>query len=339
MSAATTAGPGPRVLVTGAAGFVGRHVVRALRAAGAEVSAVDRSPHPDAPTVLGDLRDEGVRERAVVPGLDAVVHLAAITSVLGSVEQPRETTELNVVATAGLLELCRSRGVGAFVLASTNAVVGDVGTGVITEDLALRPLTPYGATKAAGEMLLSGYAGAFGLRAPVVRLTNVYGPGMRAKDSFVPRLMRAAAEGRGVVVYGDGEQRRDLVHVHDAARALAQAALGWPSGPVIIGGARSWTVNEMVAAAREATGAEIPVEHQPARPGEMPAVVVDVARARSLGYEPTTGLAEGMATVWPDFRPDGGTGSSTGAGSGTGAGWGGAAGAGDGAGTTGGRSR
>lgn len=302
--------PAPRILVTGASGFVGRHVVRALQAAGAQVSAVDRTEHPGVPTVLGDLRDEGVRERAVVPGLDAVVHLAAITSVLGSVQAPEETTELNVVATAGLLELCRTRGVGAFVLASTNAVVGDVGGGVdgrgtITEDLPLRPLTPYGATKAAGEMLLSGYAGAFGLRAPVVRLTNVYGPGMRAKDSFVPRLMRAAAEGRGVVVYGDGEQRRDLVHVHDAARALAQAALGWPSGPVIIGGARSWTVNEMVAAAREATGAEIPVEHQPARPGEMPAVVVDVARARSLGYEPTTALAEGMATVWPDFRPDG----------------------------------
>jgi len=305
VTAAPAPAAGPRVLVTGGAGFVGRHVVRALQAVGAEVSAVDRSPHPDVPTVLGDLRDGDVRERAVVHGLDAVVHLAAITSVLGSVEAPEETTELNVVATAGLLELCRTRGVGAFALASTNAVVGDVGTGVITEDLALRPLTPYGATKAAGEMLLSGYAGAFGLRTPAVRLTNVYGPGMRAKDSFVPRLMRAAAEGRGVVVYGDGEQRRDLVHVHDAARAIAQAALGWPSGPVIVGGARSYTVNEMVAAAREATGAEIPVEHQPARPGEMPAVVVDVARARSLGYEPTTSLAEGMATVWPDFRPDG----------------------------------
>ncbi|GAA2037116.1 NAD(P)-dependent oxidoreductase [Pseudokineococcus marinus] len=330
MSAATGAAGGPRVLVTGASGFVGRHVVRELRAAGAVVSAVDRTEHPDVPTTLGDLRDAGVRERSVVPGLDAVVHLAAITSVLGSVEQPAETTDLNVVATAGLLELCRERGVGAFVLASTNAVVGDVGAGAdgrgtITEALPLRPLTPYGATKAAGEMLLSGYAGAFGLRAPVVRLTNVYGPGMRAKDSFVPRLMRAAAEGRGVVVYGDGEQRRDLVHVHDAARALAQAALGWPSGPVIVGGARSYTVNEMVAAAREATGAPIPVDHQPARPGEMPAVVVDVSRARSLGYAPSTALAEGMATVWPDFRPaglDGGDGSRVDGGAAAGAGGG-----------------
>ncbi|MEJ5946687.1 NAD-dependent epimerase/dehydratase family protein [Pseudokineococcus basanitobsidens] len=293
-----------RVLVTGASGFVGRHVVEALRAAGAEVCAVDRTPHPDVPTVVGDLCDPAVRERAVRPGLDAVVHLAAVTSVLGSVERPAETLDLNVAATAGLLELCRTRDVGAFALASTNAVVGDVGAGVITEDLPLRPLTPYGATKAAGEMLLSGYAGAFGLRAPAVRLTNVYGPGMRAKDSFVPRLMRAAAQGDGVVVYGDGEQRRDLVHVADAAGALAQAALGWPSGPTIVGGARSYTVNEMVAAAREATGAEIPVEHQPARPGEMPAVVVDVTRARSLGYAPTTALADGMAGVWPDFRPD-----------------------------------
>ncbi|MEJ5914581.1 NAD-dependent epimerase/dehydratase family protein [Pseudokineococcus sp. 1T1Z-3] len=294
---------GPRVLVTGACGFVGRHVVAALLGRGAQVSAVDRSAHPDVPTVVGDLRDVGTRDRAVVPGLDVVVHLAAVTSVLGSVERPQETVDLNVTATAGLLELCRTRGVGGLVLASTNAVVGDVGTGTITEDLPLRPLTPYGASKAAAEMLLSGYAGAFGLRAPAVRLTNVYGPGMRAKDSFVPRLLRAAAQGRGVVVYGDGQQRRDLVHVHDAAAALADAALGWPSGPTVVGGARSYTVTEMVAAAREATGAPIPVEHQPARAGEMPAVVVDISRARSLGYEPTTGLAAGLASAWPDFRP------------------------------------
>ncbi|ROP34675.1 NAD-dependent epimerase/dehydratase family protein [Pseudokineococcus lusitanus] len=297
-----------RVLVTGVNGFVGRHVAAALRGLGAEVVGVDRTAHPDVPTVVGDLTDAAVRDAAVTADVDAVVHLAAVTSVLGSVERPAATTALNVVATAGLLELCRERGVGAFVLASTNAVVGDVGAGVdgrgtITEELPLRPLTPYGATKAAGEMLLSGYAGAFGLRAPAVRLTNVYGPGMRAKDSFVPRLLRAAAAGEGVVVYGDGEQRRDLVHVSDAARGLAQAALGWPSGPTIVGGATSYTVNEMVAAAREATGAAIPVEHQPARPGEMPAVVVDVARARSLGYAPTTSLAAGMASAWPDFRP------------------------------------
>ena len=100
-------------------------------------------------------------------------------------------------------------------LASTNAVVGDVGTSTITADLPLHPLTPYGATKAAGEMLLSAYSGSYGLSTAALRFTNVYGPGMSHKDSFVPRLMRAALTDSGVRIYGDGKQRRDLVYVDD----------------------------------------------------------------------------------------------------------------------------
>ncbi len=296
---------GQRVLVTGASGFVGRHVVARLQADGHHVIAADLVRHPDrsVPTVTGDLCEPWVREQAVIPGTHAIVHLAAATSVLGSIEAPARTYATNVEVTAGLLERARTCGVGAFVLASTNAVVGDVGVNTITEELPLAPLTPYGATKAASEMLLAGYAGAYGIRTPVVRLTNVYGPGMGHKDSFVPRLLRAAREGGGVEIYGDGEQRRDLVHVVDAAGALAQAVTGWPSGPVIVGGSRSYTVNEIAAVAREVTGRPIPGTPVAAKPGEMPAVVVDVARARSLGYSPTMSLVDGMRSAWVDFDP------------------------------------
>jgi UDP-glucose 4-epimerase len=197
--------------------------------------------------------------------------------------------------------LARCAGVETFVLASTNAVVGNIGQSTITETLPLAPLTPYGATKAAGEMLLSGYAGAFGMRTPAVRLTNVYGPGMGHKDSFVPRLMRAAARGGEVEIYGDGEQRRDLIHVLDAARALVSAAQSWPPGPVIIGGSRSYTVNQLAQAARDATGRPIAARRVAAKPGEMPAVVVDIARARSRGYEPSISLVDGMRSAWADF--------------------------------------
>jgi UDP-glucose 4-epimerase len=208
-----------------------------------------------------------------------------------------------VELTAGLLERARRCDVDTFVLASTNAVVGDIGSATITEDLPLMPLTPYGATKAAAEMLLSGYAGAFGMRTPAVRLTNVNGPGMVHKDSFVPRLLRAAAGDGGVEIYGDGQQRRDLVHVHDAAAAIVAAVVGWPAGPVIIGGSRSYTVNEIAQAARDATGRPIPATRVPAKPGEMPAVVVDIARARSRGFEPRVSLTEGMRSAWADFAP------------------------------------
>ena len=151
-------------------------------------------------------------------------------------------------------------------------------------------------------MLLSGYAGAYGLRTPALRLTNVYGPGMHHKDSFVPRLMRAAADGGGVQIYGDGLQRRDLVHVGDVARACAAAVAGWPSGPVIIGSGTSHTVLELVEAAREATGRPIATEHVPAKPGEMPAVVVDVSRARHVAGDPRSRWWTGSARPGPTSR-------------------------------------
>ncbi|MDQ3887033.1 MAG: SDR family oxidoreductase, partial [Actinomycetota bacterium] len=220
----TQSAPDGRVVVTGGSGFVGRAVVAAFLARGQQVTVVDRHEHPDAPTELGELTDPEVRDAALDGGdVAGVVHLAAITSVLRSVDNPTETFRTNVEVTQALLEGCRIRGIDRLLMASTNAVVGDVGHARIDESFPLRPLTPYGATKAACEMLLSGYAGSYGMAACALRFTNIYGPGMGHKDSFVPRLMRAALAGRGVQVYGDGQQRRDLVHVDDVAAAVTRA--------------------------------------------------------------------------------------------------------------------
>lgn len=294
-----------RVLVTGGAGFIGSRVVDLLSADGYDVVAADmRAPQADVAYVAGDLHDAGVREKAFAGGIDAVVHLAAFTSVLRSVERPADCVRDNVELTAALLELARERDVEPFVLASTNAVVGDVGAAAITEDIPPRPLSPYGATKAAAEMLVAGYAGAYGMSTAALRFTNVYGPGMGRKDSFVPRLMRAALRGEGVEVYGDGEQRRDFVHVDDAAQGVRLALGGKLAGTAIVGSGESVTVNALVAAARRVTGAPIPVTNVPAKQGEMPAVVVDVSRSRSRGYEPAHDLDSGLATVWADFCTD-----------------------------------
>ncbi|HUC56354.1 MAG TPA: NAD-dependent epimerase/dehydratase family protein [Streptosporangiaceae bacterium] len=292
-----------QVLVTGGVGFIGRRVVRALLDDGHKVTVVDRHAFPDerVRSVPGDLCDPAIIGEAIGAHTDVVIHLAAITSVLKSKEDPEGTYKLNVEATFNLLERSRHHGVKSFLFASTNAVTGDVGSSTINERMPLRPLVPYGATKAAAEMLLSCYIGSYGMTGASLRFANVYGPGMEAKDSFVPRLMRAARDGTGIQIYGDGTQIRDLVHVDDIVQGIFAAWKAGHNGPLILGSGESVTVNDILAAARAVTGAEIPAEHVPPKAGEMPAVIVDISAARALGYEPKYDLKAGIATVWPEF--------------------------------------
>jgi UDP-glucose 4-epimerase len=295
------------VLVTGGAGFIGRRVVAALLAQGAEVTVADLKPFsgdPSVRVVTGDLVEPEIAAEAVAPGTDVIIHLAARTSVLESLQDPEATYRNNVALTAGLLELARQQAVQTFLFASTNAVVGNVGASVITEQAPLRPLTPYGATKAASEMLINCYSAAYGVRGIPLRFSNVYGPGMGHKDSFIPRLMKAARDGTGVKVRGDGTMIRDVIQVDDVISGMFAAWRSDHSGPVILGSGQSVTVNQMVETARRVTGIDIPAENAPIQQGEMPAVKLDISVARSLGYSPTYDLEKGMATVWPDFDPN-----------------------------------
>ena len=293
------------VLVTGGLGFVGRAVVDALLARGARVHVLDAAPpegSPPAPMTTGRVEDPAAVEAALAHRPGAVVHLAAATSVLGSVERPGETFASNVAGTHVVLEACRRAGIGQFVLASSNAVTGAASAVPVRTDLAPEPLTPYGATKAAAEMLVRGHAHAYGLRGSVLRFSNVYGPGMDAKDSIVPRLLRAAARGGGIRVHGSGTQVRDLLHVRDVAAAVCAALARRHDGVVAIGSGRSVSVLELVDLVRTVTGAALPVEHVAPPPGEMDAVVVDPAPAeRDLGFRAAVALEDGLRETADDL--------------------------------------
>jgi UDP-glucose 4-epimerase len=295
-----------RVLVTGGAGFIGSHVVQALVDMGIPVIATDMREGSQRRVegvewITVDLRDGDAVHRVMHPEVDAVVHLAAATSVLRSIERPAETFAANVTVTANLLERARQLEVETFVFASTNAVVGAAEQLPLDERSRLVPLTPYGASKAATEMVLSSYGSAFGMRCPALRLTNVYGPGMGCKDTVVPRLLNATRSGTTFEVYGDGSQMRDYVYIDDVVAAVLMAIGVGVTGPIVIGSGTSTTVLQLVDLVREVTGAPLPVRHVSPKQGEMARVLVDNTLARSLGWHPSVRLEEGLGRVWSSW--------------------------------------
>jgi UDP-glucose 4-epimerase len=292
--------PTRTALVTGAAGFIGSALVRALRMSDLRVVALDAHPclEDDVDDVIvGDLTSPDVLEDAFRREPAVVFHLAARTSVLESTKDPVGSYEVNVAATQRILECARQAGTRQMVMASTNAVVGATDE-IISETTPLRPLTPYGATKAAAEMLCSAYSSAYDMAVAAVRLTNVYGPGMLGKDTFVIRLLRAAAESRPVTIYGDGLQERDYLYVDDALKAFLLAWRCEVSGPLTVGTERSTSVLDLCELAGQVTGHPLETNHVAAPPGEMRAVRVDTSQARSLGFRATTDLRDGLAATW-----------------------------------------
>ncbi|NNN19038.1 MAG: NAD-dependent epimerase/dehydratase family protein [Acidimicrobiaceae bacterium] len=292
------------VVVTGGAGFIGSHLLTLALENSKSVTVVDLRPqsHPNANHLVLDISDKDSLFSNLPRQIDTIFHLAARTSVLQSINDPQGVFETNVVGTQNLLEVARQRGAGRILLASTNAVVGNLPTGKITETAPLRPLTPYGSTKAAAEVLANAYSACYGIKSTHLRLTNVYGEGMAKKDSIVPRLMRTALGLSTFSIYGDGEQFRDYVYVKDVAKAFIQLAGTDYQGPVVIGSAISVSVNALIEKVSKAAGVRIEFDRVSAKPGEMRGVSVDNTLSISLGVTIDTHLDEGLARTWNDFK-------------------------------------
>ncbi len=308
------------VLVTGAAGFIGSHLVERLLADGYSVWGMDNfdpfyarsikeanlgaaRSHPQFRFAEGDLRDPaflaGLFDE-VRPG--AVIHLAARAGVRPSIEQPEEYHDINVTGTVHLLEAMRKAGTERLIFGSSSSVYG-----ARTDERPFKedegadlPVSPYAVTKRAGELLCHAYFHLHGLSCYCLRIFTVYGPRQRP-DLAIHKFTRMLFTGGPITVYGDGGALRDYTYVDDTVDGVVRALerLGAVTGPVFdilnLGAGRTVSVNELVGLLVEATGVEPNIEHLPPQPGDVPRTWADISRARELlGFEPHFPVEEGL---------------------------------------------
>ncbi len=302
-----------RVLLTGAAGFIGSNVARLLLQAGHEVVGADdlneaydarlkdwRLKQLDGHEAFTfhrmDIRDKDAVKRLFLEVRpEAVYNLAARAGVRPSVETPEIYVDTNVHGTLNMLEGCREFDVPRFLLASTSSLYGSHNEVPFREDAdTSRPLSPYAASKMGAEAMTASYAHLYGLDAPVVRYFTVYGPAGRP-DMSVYRFIRWIAEGEPITLYGDGEQSRDFTYVEDIARGTILVGGKVKGFDVVnLGGDSPHKINELIALIEEALGKKAEVDREPVHPADVPATWADVSKARGLGWSPTVSLQEGV---------------------------------------------
>ncbi len=297
-------------LITGGAGFIGSNLAQALLEQGTEVRILDdlstgRRENLDAlpglhRLIVGDIRDMETVRRAV-EGVQVVFHLAAEVSVPRSVADPVRAYEVNATGTVNLLEACVEEGVGRVVFSSSCAVYGDDPRLPKTEDMLPSPLSPYASTKVTGEHLMTMYGRLHGLSAVSLRYFNVYGQRQDPGSEYaavIPRFIERMSERLRPVIFGDGNQTRDFVHVLDVVTAnLAAARADDLSGRVMnVGSGRATSLLKLVSTLNEVMGTSLSPVHEPPRPGDILHSTCDRSLASSLlGTGPGTDLRDGLA--------------------------------------------
>jgi UDP-glucose 4-epimerase len=304
------------VLVTGGAGFIGSHVADAYQAAGWDVTVIDnlsrgKPEHvPRGATFKRfDVGSAEARELVAGGGFDVVCHLAAQIDVRLSVANPVLDAEENILAMVNLLEGARAGGVRRVVFSSSGGVVYGERQPPHVETTPKLPISPYGVSKLATEFYLACYRALYGLESVALRYANVYGPRQdpHGEAGVVAIFGSRLRAGRPITVFGDGTQTRDYVYVGDVARAnllAAQAVLPAPDGTidawgVNIGTGVQTSVTELARTMMLAAGVTVPIEHAPARTGELVASALRIEKAaKVLGWRPEVDLREGLRRTY-----------------------------------------
>ena len=304
------------ILVTGGAGFIGSHLVELLLAEDAwRVTVVDDfndfydpalkranvAPHltrDDYNLVEADIRDRAALERVFAAGdFDCIVHLAARAGVRPSLTEPFLYAETNITGTLNLLELARAANVPQFVFGSSSSVYGINAKVPFSEDDPIRQtISPYAATKAAGEMLCHTYAHLHDMRCIALRFFTVYGARQRP-DLAIHKFARLISTDQPIPVFGDGTTRRDYTYIEDIIAGV-RAAVDYTASSyeaINLGESRTVELRELIALLEKELGRKAVINRQPLQPGDVPQTFADISKARRLlGYNPQTGIEEGI---------------------------------------------
>jgi len=304
-----------RVVVTGGAGFIGANLGAALAGEGHDVIALDDLSTGRASNLAGggvNLVEGSILDRLllrdVVAGADAVMHLAARGSVPRSLADPLATHEVNTTGTAEVLEAARSAGGGHLIFSSSSSVYGANPTLPKHEELVTSPVSPYAASKLAGETAALAYQASFGLPVLALRFFNVFGPlqpGDHDYAAVVPRFVDAALAGRPAVVHGDGRQSRDFTYVGTVVRVLADALVNTATadGPVNLAFGSRITLLEVLTELEHLLGRPIERHHVDPRPGDVRHSQADAGRLHQMfpAIQPVP-FTEGLARTVDWFR-------------------------------------
>jgi len=305
------------VLLTGGAGFIGSHVVDRLVGKGYSIGVVDNLSTGNLANISGhvnrglvDFVKADVRDRDVIGKLvhdvDAVIHLAAIVSVPFSLENPGLTYEVNVEGTRGLLGSCVRSGVKKFIFVSSCSVYGSPRYLPVDEVHPTCPISSYAVSKLEGERCCGEFVDRSGLDVVVLRLFNVYGSRQASGEysGVISKFLERAERGQPLVIYGDGSQTRDFVHVTDVANAmLALVQGGAAEGVFNVGYGKGVSIGDLAKTVLNLSGRDCGIIHEPSRDGDIAHSVADTSKAReAFAYAPKVPLEEGLKDLLLDRR-------------------------------------
>jgi UDP-glucuronate 4-epimerase len=311
------------ILITGGAGFIGSHLVDRLLSEGDwRVSVVDdfndfydpaikrnnlraHAENPNLKVVEADIRDRDSLEHSLTDGFDCIVHLAARAGVRPSLSQPRLYAETNINGTLNLLEMARARNVKQFVFGSSSSVYGTNAKVPFSEDDPIfNPISPYAATKAAGELICHTYAHLYDMRIVCLRFFTVYGARQRP-DLAIHKFAKLISAGKAIPVFGDGSTRRDYTYIDDIISGV-RAAIDYDRSKyevINLGESRTVELRELIKLLENALDLRAQIDRQPLQPGDVPQTFADISKARRLlNYDPQTQIEAGIEKFVDWFR-------------------------------------